>query len=53
MEGNQGRRTTADEKLRVMEEGTQSGPAISEVCRRHQIHHSRVYRWKRLARQEL
>ncbi|TET77110.1 MAG: hypothetical protein E3J42_00545 [Dehalococcoidia bacterium] len=46
MEGNQGRRATPDEKLRV-EEGTHSGAAISEVCRRHQIHHSWFHRWKR------
>jgi transposase-like protein len=24
---------------------------ISEVCRRHQIHHTQFYRWERLARQ--
>jgi len=42
---------TAEEKLRVVEEGRQSGAAISEVCRRHQVHHSQFYRWERLARQ--
>lgn len=30
-----------------MEEGTQSGAAINEVCRRHQIRRSRFYRWER------
>jgi len=47
MEGNQGRRATADEKLRAVEEGTQSGTAIREICRHHQIHSSRFCRWKR------
>jgi len=51
MERNQGRRMTAEEKLGVVEEGRQSGAAISEVCRRHQIHHTQFYRWERLARQ--
>ncbi|MCL0049210.1 transposase [Dehalococcoidia bacterium] len=32
---NQGRRLSAEEKLRVVEEGRQSGATISEVCRRH------------------
>lgn len=42
---------TAEEKLRVVEEGRQSGATISEVCRRHQIHHTQFYRWERFARQ--
>ncbi|MCL0038759.1 transposase [Dehalococcoidia bacterium] len=32
---NQGRRLSAEEKLRVVEEGRQSGATISEICRRH------------------
>ena len=51
MDRNQGRRMTAEEKLGVVEEGRQSGATISEVCRRHQIHHTQFYRWGRLARQ--
>ncbi len=51
MNRNQGRRMTAEEKLGVVEEGRQSGAARSEVCRRHQIHHTQFYRWERLARQ--
>jgi len=47
----QSKRMTAEEKLRVVEEGRQSGASISEVCRRHQIHHAQFYRWERLARQ--
>jgi len=42
---------TAEEKLGVVEEGRQAGATISEVCRRHQIHHTQFYRWERLARQ--
>jgi len=51
MDRHQNRRLTAEEKLRVVEEGRQSGAAISEVCRRHRIHHTQFYRWERLARQ--
>ena len=51
MERNQGRRMAAEEKLRIVEEGRQSGATISEVCRRHQIAHTQFYRWERLARQ--
>ncbi|MCL0048120.1 transposase, partial [Dehalococcoidia bacterium] len=45
------RRLSTEEKLRVVEEGRQSGASISEVCRRHQIAHTQFYRWERLARQ--
>ncbi|MCL0070689.1 transposase [Dehalococcoidia bacterium] len=45
------RRLSAEERLRVVEEGRQSGASISEVCRRHQIAHTQFYRWERLARQ--
>jgi transposase-like protein len=48
---NQGRHLSAEEKLRVVEEGRQSGATISEVCRRHQVDHAQFYRWERLARQ--
>ena len=48
---NQGRRLSVEEKLRVVEEGRQSGATISEVCRRHQVDHAQFYRWERLARQ--
>ena len=51
MERNQGRRMAAEEKLRIVEEGRQSGATISEVCRRHQIAHTQFYRWERVARQ--
>jgi transposase-like protein len=42
---------SAKEKLRVVEEGRQSGATVSEVCRRHQVSHAQFYRWERLARQ--
>lgn len=51
MERNQGRRMTAEEKLRVVEEGRQSGATISEVCRCHQIAYTQFYRWERVTRQ--
>jgi len=51
MERNQGRRMSAEEKLRVVVEGRQSGATVSEVCRRHQVDHAQFYRWERLARQ--
>ena len=48
---NEGRRLSAEEKLKVVEEGRQSGATISEVCRRHQVDHAQFYRWERIARQ--
>lgn len=51
MERNQGRRTSAEEKLSILEEGRQLGATISEVCRRHQIAHTQFYRWERISRQ--
>ena len=50
MDRNQGRRLSAEEKLRVVE-GRQSGAMISEVCQQHQVDHAQFYRWERLARQ--
>ena len=34
-----------------MDERRQSGAAIGEVCRRHQIHPTQFYCWERFARQ--
>lgn len=51
MERNQGRRLSAEEKLRILEEGRGAGTTISEVCRRHQIAHTQFYRWERVAKQ--
>jgi len=51
MDRNQGKRLSAEEKLKVVEEGRQSVATISEVCRRHQVDRAQFYRWERLARQ--
>lgn len=51
MDRNQGRHMSAEEKLRLVEEGRQSEATISEVCRRYQIAHIQFFRWERLARQ--
>lgn len=37
MGNNRGQRLFAQEKLKILEEGRQSGGMISEVCRRHQF----------------
>jgi transposase-like protein len=44
MDRNQGRRMAAEEKLGAVEKGRQSEATISEVCWRHQIHHTKFYR---------
>lgn len=51
MGNSKGQGFPAQEKLKVLEEGRQSGVMISEVCRRHQISHAQFYRWERLARE--
>ncbi|GEM_PF-2426142 len=51
MEGNQGRRMSAEQKLKIVVNGRQSGATVSEVCRRHQIAHTQFYRWARMARE--
>jgi len=45
------RRWSAEEKLRILEEGRQAGQAISEVCRHHQIAPGQFYAWEKQARQ--
>jgi len=50
MERSEGRLMTDDEKLRIVDEGRQSGATISEVCRRHQIARTQFYRWERIAK---
>lgn len=42
---------TAEDKLRILEEARQSGQAVSEVCRRHQIAATQFYLWEKQARQ--
>jgi transposase len=51
MQKRQTKRLTAEEKLRLVEEGRQAGVTISEVCRRHQLDHAQFYRWEKLVRQ--
>jgi transposase-like protein len=51
MEGNQGRHMSAEEKLKIVVEGRQSGATVSEVCRRHQIACTQFYRWERMAKE--
>jgi len=43
------RRWPAQEKLKILKEGQQSGASISEVCRRHGISTSHYYKWLRQA----
>lgn len=40
----------AEEKIRILTEGRQSGQSISEVCRRYQISNGMFYAWEKLAR---
>jgi len=42
---------SGEEKLRISEEGRQSGLTISEVCLRYQIAYTQFYRWERVARE--
>ncbi len=51
MERRRSYRLSAEEKLRLVEEGRQAGATISEVCRRHQLDHAQFYRWEKQARQ--
>lgn len=45
------RRWTAEEKLRILEEGRQVNQTLSEVCRRHQIAPGQFYLWEKQAKQ--
>ena len=51
MARKQALRLSAEEKLRIVEEGRQTGATVSEVCRRHQLDHAQFYRWEKQARQ--
>lgn len=44
---------SAEEKLKILQEATQSGTSISEVCRRHQISTSQFFGWRKQADQAL
>ena len=44
------RRWTAEEKLRILQEGRQTDGSIAEVCRRHGITAGQFYAWEQRAR---
>jgi transposase len=46
----QARRFTAEEKLRILEEGRQPNTTVAEVLRRHGLDATTFYRWERLAK---
>jgi transposase-like protein len=43
------RRTTAEQKLEILREAQQPGVTVSEVCRRHGLAPSVLYRWRAVA----
>jgi transposase len=45
------RQWSAEEKLRIIEEGRQASSTISEVCRRYSVATGQFYAWEKLARQ--
>ena len=53
MTGNGSRRRyTAKEKVKILEEGRQSG-SVSETCRRHGISSNQFYQWEKAAREAM
>jgi len=43
------RRFTAEQKLEILREAEQPGVTVSEVCRRHNLSPSVLYRWRAVA----
>lgn len=43
------RRFTAEQKLEILRETEQPGVTVSEVCRRHSLAPSVLYRWRAVA----
>lgn len=43
------RRFTAEQKLEILTEAAQPGVTVSEVCRRHGLAPSALYRWRAVA----
>ena len=43
------RRFTAEQKLEILNEAAQPGVTVSEVCRRHGLAPSALYRWRAVA----
>ncbi len=46
-----GRRWTAAQKMRIVEETFEPGATVSEVARRHEVAPSQLFTWRRLAAQ--
>lgn len=46
-----GRRWSAEEKVKVIEEARQPNTTVAEVLRRHQLDGTTFYRWERDAKQ--
>ena len=45
------RRFSAEQKLRMIEEGEQAGSSISQVARKYGVSPNQVYQWRRLMKQ--
>jgi transposase len=45
------RHWTAEEKLRILEEGRQTSQSVSAVCRHYQVAPGQYYAWEKQARQ--
>ena len=43
------RRCTAEQKIEILREADQPGVTVSEVCRRHGLAPSVLYRWRAVA----
>lgn len=43
------RRFTAEQKIEILREADQPGVTVSEVCRRHGLSPSVLYRWRAVA----
>jgi transposase-like protein len=41
---------TAEEKMRIIEEGRAPGATVAQVCRRHQISDGMFYKWESAAK---
>ncbi len=47
------RRFTAEQKIEILREADQPGVTVSEVCRRHGLAPSVLYRWRAVAQGRL
>ncbi len=45
------RRWAADEKLRILREGRETGGSVADVCRRHALAPRQFYAWEKRARE--